>query len=269
MTRSGLTSTARIVEKDGALYLLAPGKIHKLEGDSAELIRALLGFLVAPRSREEILSYIDALSGGLDNPQVVDDALSLLSSAGAIAEPRAPKAASGRIVLGISGAIAAANAPELASRLMQAGFEVRVALTRDARRFVSPFALEAITQQPVHKTMFHREVPHIVLAEWAQLVLLCPASATTISRIAAGDCSDLVSSIAIASRAPKLLVPSMNAAMLSAPPVQRNLSLLKNDGFWITPSGGAREVATGAQVAGGMPSHDAIVDLAAFVLAQR
>jgi phosphopantothenoylcysteine decarboxylase/phosphopantothenate--cysteine ligase len=266
VTRSGLTANVRIVEKDDALYLLAQGEIHQIKGDSAELIRALLLFLVSPRTREEIFSYIEALAGGLENPSVIDDALALLSASGAIAEPRAPKHFTGRIVLAVSGAIAAANSPELASRLKQAGFEVRVALTRDARRFVSPFALEAITQQPVAKTIFHREVPHIVLAEWAQLVLVCPASATTISRIASGDCSDLVSAVAIASRAPKLLIPSMNEAMLASPQVQRNLSILKTDGYWITPSGAAKEVATGSHVGGGMPSHDAIVDLAAFIL---
>jgi hypothetical protein len=262
---------ARIADQGADTFVLTPDGARRLSGDSAELVRAILQFTAQPKTREQIFSYLEALSGGaIANPQVIDDAIALLTSAGALI-PAVERSVTprGRLLLCVSGAVAAANSPDLALRLIAAGFEVRCALTRDARRFVSPLVLEAVTQQPVARSLWQREVPHIALAEWAQLVVICPASATTISRIATGDCSDLVSAIAVGAHAPRLLVPSMNPGLYAAASVQRNLSLLCDDGFWISHTGPGQELAHApslrAPVGGAMPSPGAIVDLACFV----
>lgn len=112
---------------------------------------------------------------------------------------------------------------------------MRVALSASARRFVQRRVVEALTHAPVVASHWHgtpdRPVPHIDLAEWADAVLLAPGSATTISRIATGDHSDTVSALVIATRAPVLVAPSMNEAMLLSPSVTRNLATLAEDGF--------------------------------------
>jgi Flavoprotein len=268
---------ARIADHATGTFLLAPdGSARQLTGDSAELIRAILDFCVAPRTREQLLQHLEALSGGaIADPRPVDDAVALLTSSGALlsAGERAAPPARGRLLLCVSGAVAAANAPDLALRLFAAGFELRIAMTRDARRFVSPLVLEAVSGQPVATSLWRREVPHIALAEWAELVLICPASATTISRIAAGDCSDLVSAIAVGARGARLVVPSMNAALYHSPAVQRNLSLLRDDGFWLAGTAPglvlAHPPAARAPIGGAMPSPAAVVDLACFIASRR
>jgi hypothetical protein len=100
----------------------------------------------------------------------------------------------------------------------------------------------------------HAPVPHVALAEWADLVVLYPASATTIARLAAGDFSDLVAAVALTTRAPVVIVPSMNAQMLAAPAVQRNLERLRADGFAIVhgvPSVEAADAPAVREPAGG------------------
>jgi SAM-dependent methyltransferase len=113
-------------------------------------------------------------------------------------------------------------------------------------------------------------VPHIDLAEWADLVLIAPASATTLSRLARGDCSDVVAATALATRAPVLLAPSMNARMYLAPAVQRNLETLRADGFLILHPGRGLEVAHDPRarqpVLGASPGPRELVDLLAAVL---
>ncbi len=283
MTRSGLLSTSpfgRVVDHGDDIFVIgADGTAHQLTGDSAELVRAILAFAGAPRTRDQILAHLEALVGApIESPQTIDEALALLQSAGALAPPppslpATTTTAATRLVLGISGAVAASGAPDLITRLLRSGFEVRVAMTRDARRFVSPLVLEATTQHAVYRSLWQSTVPHIQLAEWAQLVLVCPASATTISRIAAGDCSDLVAAIAVGTRAPRLIVPSMNAAMYQSPMVQRNLSRLRDDGCWLAHAGQGEELAHApahrAPIAGAMPAHAAVVDLARFVATSR
>jgi 3-polyprenyl-4-hydroxybenzoate decarboxylase/SAM-dependent methyltransferase len=148
-------------------------------------------------------------------------------------------------VLGVSGAIAASHAPALLGALLRRGHRVEVAMTPTAQRFAAVDAIAAIAQREPHVSMWpraaHLPVPHIALAEWAELVVVYPASATTIARIAHGDYSELVASIALTTRAPVVIVPSMNADMLAAPAVQRNLEQLRADGFVIV---------------GGVPSHE-------------
>jgi len=228
------------------------GLVRRLEGDSAALARAVLDFTAEPHSRAEILAHVTALAGGaIEQPAVVDELLALLTRGGQleppVTRPQPVPLAGVRVVLGISGAVASVHTPALALALMQQGAELRLAATRAAGSFVRFAALEALTHQPVHASLWGRQasapVPHIDLAEWADLVLICPASATTLSRIARGDCSDVVAATTLATRAPVLLAPSMNARMYLAPAMQRNLATLRDDGFFILHPGRGVEVA--------------------------
>jgi SAM-dependent methyltransferase/3-polyprenyl-4-hydroxybenzoate decarboxylase len=245
--------TLRAVDEGSNLLLFGQGRpVRRLDGDSAALARVVLDFTAEPHSRAEILAHVTALAGGfVEQPAVVDELVSLLLQGGqlepAVTQPRSLPLAGVRVVLGISGAIASVETPALALTLMQQGAELRVAATRAAGRFVRFAALEALTHQPVHASLWGMHpsapVPHIDLAAWADLVLICPASATTLSRIARGDCSDVVAATAVATRAPVVLAPSMNARMYLAPSTQRNLAMLREDGFFIVHPGRGAEVA--------------------------
>jgi SAM-dependent methyltransferase/3-polyprenyl-4-hydroxybenzoate decarboxylase len=170
--------------------------------------------------------------------QPIDELVGLLERDGVLVAARAPAPRPAgplrRVVLGISGAVAAIDAPAVIRGLHAAGCDVRVALTRSAGKLVSRAALDALTHHAVWSGLWQRDpampVPHIALAEWAELVVVSPASATTLSRIATGDCSDLVAAIVAATRAPVVVVPSMNDAMYGSPAVQANLAALRDHG---------------------------------------
>ena len=243
MTTAPLAIRARVLRawdhRDTTTVLGEDGRARLFSGDSAALARALLGFLTTPRTREEVRAHIAALTGATVLPGgVVDEALASLEQAGAVhapAAPASPPARRTRLVLGVTGAVAAAFAPGLVELLLGRGFEVRAAMTRNARRFVTALALEALTHHPVVTSLWPTDarapVPHLDLAGWAQLFVVYPASASSISRLAQGSCADVVAAAAISTRAPVLLVPSMNVAMLTAPAVARNLETLREDGF--------------------------------------
>jgi hypothetical protein len=249
---------ARIADQGESLLLLGADQSScLLTGTSAELARAVLAFLVVPRSRAELTAHLEQLSGApLEHPSVVEDLLTLLLAAGALqdaspatAEEPGPRSTGHRtrIVLGITGAIETAHAPMIVGALLEQGFDVEVAATKAALGLVSRRALEALSHRRVSSSVRGKDpsvpVPHIHLAEWAEVVLVYPATATTLSRIAGGDCSDLVAAVAISTRAPVLIAPSMNPAMYDAPAVQRNLDLLRRDGFWLIHPAAGVEVA--------------------------
>jgi SAM-dependent methyltransferase/3-polyprenyl-4-hydroxybenzoate decarboxylase len=233
--------------------LARDGTAREFYGDSALLVRELLRLLVEPQSMESILAHLDAVANGVSESRpAIEDALRMLQVSGAITpfEPVTaldPMKVTGRLVLGITGAVAAAHTPQLAGRLLSAGFDVRIAMTRAARRFVSAEALEALVHQRVNRSLWSGAVgspaPHIDLAAWAEVVLVAPASATTLSRIARGDCSDLVSAVALATRAPVVLATSMNTAMHDAAPIARNAAQLVEDGFFVLHPSSGIEVA--------------------------
>lgn len=228
-----------------------------MDGDSGELARVVLAFVSQPRAEAEILAHVEALSGQPlgEGRAVVVQLLALLAETGAISE--ASEGSNGariglNVVVGVSGAIAATHAPALISALHRRGHTVEVALTQMAQRFVAVDALAAIAGRELHTTVWpatpHAPVPHVALAQWADLVVIYPASATTIGRLASGDFSDLVSAIALTTRAPVVLVPSMNVAMLAAPAVQRNLEKLRGDGFVVLHGVPSQEVADAPSV---------------------
>lgn len=146
--------------------------------------------------------------------------------------PRDPSKplAGARIVLGVSGGIAAYKAAEVVRLLDKAGAHVDVAMTERAQRFVGPMTFQALTRRPVFTDLFslteEAAIGHIQLADAADLVLIAPATANTLARLAHGEAGDAVAAIALATRAPVLLAPSMNVNMWGHPLTQANVRRL-------------------------------------------
>lgn len=139
------------------------------------------------------------------------------------------------IVLGISGGIAAYKAAELTRLLGRSGAEVRVVMTQGAQEFITALTLQALSGNPVHTELFDLEAEaamgHIDLARWADLVIVAPASANTMARIAQGRTDDLLSTLCLATEAPLMLAPAMNRVMWNNPATQENCRLLEERGI--------------------------------------
>lgn len=139
-----------------------------------------------------------------------------------------------RIVLGVTGGIAAYKAADLASKLVQAGAQVDVVMTEAATRFVAPLTFQALTGRPVHVDMFRlleqAEMAHLSLAARADLLVIAPATANTIARLAHGLADNLLCATALATRAPLLVAPAMDADMFEHPATQENLERLRQRG---------------------------------------
>ncbi|AIA69167.1 bifunctional phosphopantothenoylcysteine decarboxylase/phosphopantothenate--cysteine ligase CoaBC [Pectobacterium atrosepticum] len=148
-----------------------------------------------------------------------------------------------RIVLGISGGIAAYKCPELVRRLRDGGADVRVVMTSAAKAFITPLTLQAVSGYPVSDDLLdpaaEASMGHIELGKWADLVILAPATADLIARVAAGMANDLLSTICLATSAPIAVVPAMNQQMYRAEPTQDNLRTLAARGLpiWGPDSG--------------------------------
>ena len=141
------------------------------------------------------------------------------------------------IVLGITGSIAAYKAADLASKLFQAGAEVRVVMTKSATEFVTPLTLRSITGRPVETDMFglssEFSIEHVALAEAADVVVIAPATANIIAKLAAGIADDILTCTVLATGAPVIVAPAMHEAMFQNPVTQDNLAKLKARGFTI------------------------------------
>lgn len=139
-----------------------------------------------------------------------------------------------RILLGISGGIAAYKSADLVRRLRDAGAEVRVVMTAAAQQFITPLTLQALSGQPVHTELLDPEAEagmgHIELARWADLVLIAPASADAIARLAAGQANDLLTTLWLACPGLKALAPAMNQQMWASSPTRDNVEELKERG---------------------------------------
>ncbi len=141
------------------------------------------------------------------------------------------------IVLGVSGGIAAYKAPELVRRLRDVGAEVRVILTENGTRFVSAIALAAVSNQKVIVSQWgdseNGGVDHIELARWAELLLIAPATANTLAKLAHGIADDALTTYALAHRSAVAVAPAMNSFMLQHPTVRANVSALRSRGVFI------------------------------------
>lgn len=136
------------------------------------------------------------------------------------------------VLLGITGSIAAYKSPDLVRRLREIGAEVRVVMTENAKRFITPLTLQAVSGYPVHDDLFdvHAEAAmgHIELARWADIILIAPATADFMARLSHGHADDLLTTLCLATRAPVALAPAMNQAMWIHPRTQENAALLAN-----------------------------------------
>ncbi|OPX55752.1 phosphopantothenoylcysteine decarboxylase / phosphopantothenate--cysteine ligase [Oceanospirillum multiglobuliferum] len=142
-----------------------------------------------------------------------------------------------RVLLGLSGGIAAYKSAELTRLLVKAGAEVRVVMTQGAQAFITPLTFQALSGNPVHTSLLDPEAEagmgHIELAKWADMILIAPASADLMARLAAGMADDLLTTLCLASEAKLLIAPAMNQAMWRHPATQRNLELLQQYGAQI------------------------------------
>jgi len=149
------------------------------------------------------------------------------------------------ILLGVSGGIAAYKSVELCRRLQDNGFHVRVVMTKAATEFVTPLTFQAISGHPVHTELFdpaaEAAMGHIELARWADLLLIAPATANTIAKLALGLSDDLLTTLVTATAAPVAIAPAMNQQMWKAPTTEQHLSVLRQRGVQIIgPAAGAQ-----------------------------
>jgi len=146
------------------------------------------------------------------------------------------------VVLGVTGGIAAYKAAEVTSRLAQAGAEVTVIMTQHATEFVAPLTFQALSGHEVITDMFARPeayggLRHIALAEQAAAILVAPATANLLGKVAHGLADDMLTTTIMAATCPVVIVPAMNDTMFRNPLVQRNLALLAEQGYLIVPPG--------------------------------
>lgn len=177
-----------------------------------------------------------------------------------------------QILLGVTGGIAAYKSAELIRRLKDAGADVRVVMTPAAQEFITPLTLQALSGNPVHTTLLDPEAEagmgHIELARWADLILIAPASANFMARLAGGRGDDLLTTLCLATDAPIALAPAMNQAMWRDPATQSNVTLLKQRHIHLFgPAAG--EQACGDVGPGRMMEAEALASLAASLFKSR
>lgn len=148
-----------------------------------------------------------------------------------------------KILVGISGGIAAYKCPDLVRRLKESGADVRVVMTSAATTFISPMTLQAVSGNPVSTQLLDADAEaamgHIELARWADLILIAPATADIIARLATGMANDLLSTLCLASSAPIAIAPAMNLQMWANPATQENIAtLIKRDVVIMGPAEG-------------------------------
>ena len=177
-----------------------------------------------------------------------------------------------RILVAATGGIAAYKVPDLIRQLVRTGHATRAVMTREATAFAAPLVLQTLTGEPVHTELLDPsakgEIDHIALADWADLLLVAPATAHTLAKLAHGLADDLVSAIALATRAPILVAPSMNVNMWEHPATQENLATLRARGVrTVGPDAGS--LACGWEGVGRMSDPVEIAQTAELVLGSR
>ncbi len=141
-----------------------------------------------------------------------------------------------RVVLGVTGSIAAYKSADIVRRLYEKGFRVTVVMTKAAEHFITPLTLSSLSGEKVFRGMFNKgddswTMPHIELAKEADVFLIAPATANIIGHIACGLADDLVTCIALGTKAPIVIAPAMNTEMYKNKIVQENCSKLKKQGY--------------------------------------
>ena len=169
------------------------------------------------------------------------------------------------IILGVTGSIAAYKAADIASQLTKLGHVVHAVLTSDAAHFVTPLVLKTLTRNPVTTSLYDEELggrpTHIELADAANLLLIAPATANILAKLAHGLADDALTAIALATRAPILIAPAMNGKMWEHAATQENAAILKKRGVqFIGPEKGL--LACGYEGLGRLWNPDGIVQAA-------
>jgi phosphopantothenoylcysteine decarboxylase/phosphopantothenate--cysteine ligase len=178
-----------------------------------------------------------------------------------------------RIALLVAGGIAAYKLVDLASALTQARCQVRVAMTASAARFVGPPSFQGVTGNPVLTGLWNGGAssspePHVFLGDWAQIVLLAPATANVVARVAHGQSDDIVTATLLAARCPVVVAPAMNDAMWAKPAVKENISALKGRGVIVVePDSG--HLASGHSGEGRLAASGAILSAMAQAVTAR
>lgn len=176
------------------------------------------------------------------------------------------------VVLGVTGGIAAYKMAHVASALRKTGAEVHVVMTENATKFITPLTFESLTGQSCVTDAFSRETPweitHISLAQKADLILIAPATANIIAKLAHGIADDMLTTVVLAAKCKKIVAPAMNTAMLENPVTQDNLRTLEGYGFEIIqPASGllaCRDVGPGK-----LPEPEVLLDHVARELARK
>jgi phosphopantothenoylcysteine decarboxylase / phosphopantothenate---cysteine ligase len=168
-----------------------------------------------------------------------------------------------RIVLGVTGGIAAYKAAELVRELVKRGAKVRVIMTDHACQFVTPLTFETLSGNPVATELFRMtgnfEIGHIALAEFAELVVIAPATANLIGKLAVGIADDLLTTVLLAATTPVLICPAMNAKMYTNPIVKENMARLVSHGYAVLEPGYG-ELACRTEGWGRLPDTPEIVE---------
>ena len=167
------------------------------------------------------------------------------------------------IVLGITGGIAAYKMPNVAHALVKLGADVHVLMTKNATEFITPLVFETLTNRRCIVDTFDRnfqyDVAHISLANAADLLLIAPATANVIAKVAHGQADDMLTTVTLAAHCPKLVAPAMNTHMLENPITQDNLKTLAHYGVTVIPSGSGL-LACGDVGSGRLPDEGVLVD---------
>ena len=169
-----------------------------------------------------------------------------------------------RVVLYVTGGIAAYKVSDLASKLTQAGTEVDVVLSRAAEDFVGPLTFQALTQRTVFRAndamTADNQIAHVRLAAEADVLLVAPATANAIARLAHGQADDLGSAVALSTQAPIVVAPAMEPGMYANPATQDNLATLRRRGVHVIEPESGR-MASGAQGQGRLPETPVLLDV--------
>lgn len=170
-----------------------------------------------------------------------------------------------KIILGVTGGIAAYKTPELVRLFKKAGHDVQIAMTPDASRFVTPLTLGTVSEHPVLIDIFPEQAEgswtkHVELGLWADIMVVAPATANTIAKMAQGLCDSMLLAIALSARCPVLVCPAMDHDMYIHPTTQRNLATLESAGYKVVPPEHG-ELASGLVGLGRLPEPKAIFEL--------
>ncbi len=177
-----------------------------------------------------------------------------------------------RIVLGVTGGIAAYKAAELVRELVRRGAKVRVIMTDHACQFITPLTFETLSGNPVATDLFRMtgsfEIGHIALAEFAELIVIAPATANLIGKLAGGIADDLLTTVLLAATAPVLICPAMNAKMYAHPIVKENTARLISHGYTVLEPGYG-ELACRTEGQGRLPDVTEIAEEIESLLSQK